>query len=182
MGSIPSPQEVFFVYTDQKEALEFLWRFRRKILDSEGTAFSGLTEQELDVRLREDRQELDLWAVMMMTASFEAMLKSDLKVRSISRPKNECSKQVCAQLSHGKHITLKLLIEAWLHCGSGEMGLTPRVKKDIQRLRRWRNWIAHGRSWTENKSGSVFVPDAAIALIEDFCTGIRCAVADFPLS
>ena len=135
--------------------------------------FQGFQE-----RLAVDRAELDLWAVMMLAASFEALVRIDMSSRVRSRTKDAIRRPFRALEEKFKgRVRFEDLIEVW----ENEVTVGATVRHEVRRLLfGHRHWLAHGRYWT-NKLGRLPSPNEAHASFSDYVADIQAKMADFPL-
>lgn len=176
MSSFPRAEQIIDAYEDQLEALERLFHARAALAAHPKSRFFGLRDGEIEDRLRRDREELELWAVMMLTASFEASIRTDARDRieartrdSIRAPLRDLYKK------HGDRVRLDDLLDLWdVHAAVGSA-----VKQGVRRLFKHRHWLAHGRYWT-NKHGAIPSPLDARAHLDDYVQAIQPHAPDFP--
>ncbi len=184
MDSLLTPNEVYSVYLDQVSAVDFLWHSRSRLLAEArpGTSFHGLSISELEARLRYDREELDRWASMIMTASFEAIFWADAKIRLSKRVKDDFWRLIREIYQNAgenwQRVRFVDLLDQYNSCSS-----IPATKKNqVNRLFKYRHWIAHGRHWVEKGVGQPIGPTDAIQIIEEYTEALRLDISDFPLA
>ncbi len=176
MSSHPRADDILQAYEDQSEALRRLLRLRRALIADVTSRFYGLTESDLQLRLEEDANELERWSVMMLIASFEATIRTDMEERIRRRTRDTVRKPFRdLQEKHGLRIRLDDILAIWEICAG--------VKKDVigrvTTLLKHRHWLAHGRYWT-NKYGKLPSPHEARMNLDDYEQAIKASVPDFP--
>lgn len=176
MSSFPRADEVIVAYEDQVEALERLFHARAVVCADPRSRFHGLADAGIQDRLEQDRAELDRWAVMMLTASFEATLRADAKDRIQVRTRDDVRRALRdLDAKHEGHVRLDDILRVWEDCAA--VGAT--VKQNLRTLLKHRHWLAHGRHWT-NKHGAVPSPLDAHAYLDDYVEVLQARVPDFP--
>jgi len=178
MSSFPRADELIEAYEDQGEALERLFHARPTLAADPRSRFHKLSAGAIQDRLEQDRQELDLWVVMMLMASFEAAIRTDAKDRIQSRTRDEVRKPL--RILHDKHehesrIRLADILAIW----EDHAPVSASAKSNLRILLKHRNWLAHGRHWT-NKSGKLPAPLDARANLDDYVQALQANAADFP--
>jgi hypothetical protein len=178
MSSFPRADEIVAAYEDQVEALTLLLRARGVLGADPRSRFRGLSEAAIQNRLREDREELDRWALMALVASFEATLRTDAVARKQSRTKDAMIRKPLRDLylEHEHRVRLDDLLSIWE--AHAVVGATE--KQTLRNLLRHRNWLAHGRHWT-NKHGAVPSPLDARAQLDEYVQALQATAPDFPL-
>lgn len=147
MSSFPRGDEIVAVYEDQVEALERLLHagMRADLVADPRSRFHALSDAELQDRLEQDREELDRWTVMMLTASFEATIRLDAEDRIKARTRDDVRKPLRDLHEQHKHrVRLDDLLDIW----EAHVTVSPTVKQNLSRLLKHRHWLAHGRYWT----------------------------------
>lgn len=104
--------------------------------------FFGLTPTEADELFRETRSELDRSVTLLLTASFEAGLKTDLIFRLSNRKDPFHTKLSTLFPPPATKLRLLDLLDFW----KAEVGRPHRVGA-FRRLLKHRHWMAHGRYW-----------------------------------
>lgn len=177
MSSFPDADELISAYLDQMEALERLLRARSTISADPRSRFHQLADADIQARLRDDRVELDRWAVLMLVASFEATLRADATARIDARTKDAARKPL--RDLHEKYkdrVRLDDILDIW----NAAAGVGAAVKQGVGRLLKHRHWLAHGRYWT-NKQGPIPTPVEARAALDDYVLALQASAPDFPL-
>ncbi len=177
MSSFPDADEIISAYLDQVEALERLLHARATICADPRSRFHQLADADVQGRLREDRIELDRWAVLMLVASFEATLRADAKERIDARTKDAVRRPLQAlHKEHEGRVRLDDILEVW----NTAAGVRAGVKQALGTLLKHRHWLAHGRHWT-NKHGPMPTPLEAHAALGDYVQALAAFASDFPL-
>lgn len=176
MSSHPRADDILQAYEDHSEALRRLFRLRKALVVDVTSRFYGLTESDLQLRLEEDANELARWTVMMLIASFEAAIRTDLDDRINCRTRDAVRKPFRdLQRDYGARIRLDDILAIW-ECHA-------LVQKDVIRrvhtLLKHRHWLEHGRYWT-NKYGKLPAPHEVRMNLEDYEQAIKASVPDFP--
>ncbi len=157
-ASWPKPIEIFETYRRTLEAIEHL---RRDLLTNSPrvpvtSRFYGMDAREIERAVSHLVRELDLQISFQLVASAEAMLRVDFHRRVTRKGKDAISRRYRsvenARKARGKRgARLDDLLNAWLEA-SERPGLGLAIR-DLRRLIHFRNWIAHGRYWVEDRSG-----------------------------
>ncbi|WP_438023308.1 hypothetical protein [Sorangium sp. So ce233] len=176
MTSFRSADEIVAAYEDQVEALERLFHARALVSADPRSRFYRLSDADIQVRLEQDREELDRWAVLMLMASFEGTLRGDAKGRIQAKTRDGVRKPLRdLHEAHGDRVRLDDLLAVWEACAP--VGST--VRQNLRILLKHRHWLAHGRHWT-NKYGSMPSPLDAHAYLYDYVQALQASVPDFP--
>lgn len=141
----PTPEFVLQHHRDSVQALE---RTQSAALTGSGR-FLGLSVEELEVRLRELREESEAQACMFLVASFEACIRVSSIGRSrAGKRKVPLIKQLQDLIKNRRHweIPLDEILRS--------MTPNPRPGRigNFMQVVRYRHWLAHGRYW-DQKSG-----------------------------
>jgi len=176
MSSFPGGDEIIRSYLDQREALERLLREHAALFGDPSSRFHGLAEAAIQARVEMDLEEVALWAVMMLVASFEATLRADAQARIGARTRDPVRKPLRELFEeHGGRVRLDDIRAVWeTHVAVGAT-----IEQEVARLLKHRHWLAHGRHWS-NKYGVMPEPHDAHAALDDYLQALRAAVADFP--
>jgi hypothetical protein len=150
----PTPLDIMRYYRRCLEALAALERTIWPSLHTgtlEGTSqFVGMTSDEFDAALVELRMELDYQVVMMLTASFEAILQADLQDRVKRKRKDPLSKALRQWWKKSRHgderwIHMEELLDVWKRTVAGHGRTIGRLRSLVL----FRHWLAHGRYWPD---------------------------------
>lgn len=147
----PSPSEILRYYRSSLLALE---RFRVALEKNEiapESHFLGMPSEDVFGLLL---TELKAQVVLALVASYEAVLQVDLQDRVRRRPKDAASRRLCSiemerrrkersGRSSGR-IPIERIVNAW----AAELD-HPRTFQKFRELVKLRNWLAHGRYWTQ---------------------------------
>lgn len=176
MSSFPRADDIVAAYEDQLEALERLLHARRALSADRRSRFHSLSDADIQARLELDREELDRWAVLVVTASFEATLRSDAIDRIAARTKDDVRKPLRELYdAHGTRVRFDDLLDVWeAHATVGAA-----VRQNLRKLLKHRHWLAHGRYWT-NKHGLMPSPMEAHAYLDDYMQALQASAPDFP--
>lgn len=171
----PDAAAILAVFDDHVEALVLTHKVRR-LRARPASRFDRLDEDAFVARLEQDRNELEKWCVLALVASFEATFRQDLRMRVSLRSKDVVRKRLrdLAETSGGR-VRFEDLLEVWET--SANVGAAHRT--NVRLLFRHRNWLAHGRHWT-NKLGALPHPYVVRAQLEDYLASLKAAVPDFP--
>lgn len=161
------------------EVLEATGRNLHPVLSARSGNFLNTTPDEFYAALHDVRDELDAQTTMMLIASAEATLKRDCKRRLASKARREplwreldtLWKQEEAAGHRGVR-TAKLL-GVWKTISGAPL-------KGLLKLFQHRNWLAHGRFYTD-KSGVVADPEQVVFVIKDSFARLTAYRSDFPL-
>jgi len=176
MINFPRADEITEAYQDQVEALERLFRARASLRTDHTSRFHRFSDADIQDRLEQDRRELDLWTVMMLTASFEATMRADARDRIDSRTKDALRKPLRDLYEeHQDRVRLDDLLAMW----EGHAAVGPTMKQNVHTLLKHRHWLAHGRHWT-NKHGAMPSPLDARAQLDDYAQALQATIPDFP--
>jgi hypothetical protein len=176
MNSFPRADEIVEAYADQVEALEHLFHARAALTVDSKSRFHGLSEAAIQDRLEHDREELDRWTVMMLTASFEATIRTDAEDRIRARTKDDVRKSLQELYrENNDRVRLDDVLATWENHAT--VGQT--VKQRVRTLLKHRHWLAHGRHWT-NKHGAMPPPLDARAFFDDYVQSLQACAPDFP--
>lgn len=182
--SLRTYRDVYDVYRDQVASLDFMWQSRSRLMAGArpGSLFYGLSVSELEIRLREDRTELDHWAAMVMMASFEAMVWTDAKNRLDKRNKDSLwhlIREIYQQAEQNwRKVRFVDLLDQYHQCSS----ISVERKQTLRRLLDFRHWIAHGRHWTLKTGHKPLGPGEVLQILEDHRDALRSDWGDFPLA
>lgn len=176
MSSFPRADDLVATYEDQVEALVRLLHARKALTTDPRSRFHRLSDADIQARLELDREELERWAVLALTASFEATIRSDAVDRIKARTKDDVRKPLRELYeAHGSRVHFDDLLEAWeAHAVVGAA-----VRQNLRKLLKHRHWLAHGRYWT-NKHGLMPSPLDAHAHLDDYMQALQSCAPDFP--
>lgn len=167
-------------YRRMAEILEAAGRNLHPVLGGRPGAFRNMTQGEFDAALREARDELDAQSTMMLIASAEAVLKRDCRNRLDTKSRRQPLWQALDALwkaeeaAGQKGVRTGKLLRVWKMV-SGE------PLKEIGKLFEHRNWLAHGRFYTD-KSGVAPDPEQVVVIIKDAFAKLTAYQGDFPRS
>ena len=120
--------------------------------------------------------ELDRWAVLMLVASYEATLRTDMQARIGARTRDVVRRRLRdLDVEHEGRVRLDGILGLW----EEHARVLPLVKQNLRRLLKHRHWLAHGRHWT-NKHGTMPSPLDAHAYLDDHIQALCASVPDFP--
>lgn len=176
MSRFPDASELLDAYRDQIEALTRLWQARRIVIADTQSRFYGLSERQLEYRLERDRHELDRATMMMVLASFEAMLRWDAIDRIKTRTKDVVRDTLRKQGEDANTVRLMPLVDL---LGVWEQHASARRKDTVRSLLKHRHWLAHGRYWVD-KSAIKLTPHDAQAVLDEYADALRELCPDFP--
>ncbi len=109
--------------------------------------YSGLTQQELLERFHELREELDAEVVLALVCAAEGAIRSEVRrTRSASR-KSAISKAWKQRSAPGTWVRLEVILSKWRAVNGPKQAID-----DFGKLYKHRNWLAHGRYFS-NKCG-----------------------------
>lgn len=119
----------------------------------ESSRFFLMTLDEFEGELKRLRTELDQQVVLMLVASFEAILQTDRIERVKRKKKDTISKAIRRWWKHAARrrddwVKIEELLRIW-----GKTLDNPGSIGQFFKLVRHRHWLAHGRYWID-KSGS----------------------------
>lgn len=145
----PRPWQVLEYF---ENSLESLGALRREAISGEigpESKFYGLTPEEFSFAIERARTELEHQVVLLITASFEAVLRVDLAIRCRQRRRDSHSRALRARFrSRNFHeIRLDEILDVW----KAQVG-SARKLGNLRQLVLFRHWLAHGRYWKQ-KSG-----------------------------
>lgn len=176
MNKFPHAAEILNVYKDQAEALVNLHFARKSLGTDKKSRFYGLSIDAIEDRLEGNRNELDLWAVMMMAASFEATIRKDAENRISTRTRDVFRKPLRNLFeTFPDRVRLIDILCVW----ESRMGMAAALKTEIRRLLKHRHWLAHGRHWC-NKHGLLPGPEDAWGSFDDYIQALQVIAPDFP--
>lgn len=174
--SFPGANAIVAAYEDHVEALEHLLRARAALATDPQSRFFRLTDAEIQIRLEEDRNELDRWALMMIVASFEATLRADARDRIASRTHDDVRKPLRdLDAENNGRVRLDDILGIW----DDHASVSAMVKGNVRVLLKHRHWLAHGRHWA-NKHGPMPAPLDARADLDDYVQALQARIPDFP--
>jgi len=144
----PKPSDILKYYERVNEFLRWLERQARV-----GEAvtidhpFYGMTPREVDQEAQNLRSELEKHVSLMLTASFEAVLRVDLATRIQKSLRDESSRKLREKFGRCvfRAIRLEALIDAWRQLRFGQAHVFGKFKQLIL----FRHWLAHGRYWRQ---------------------------------
>jgi hypothetical protein len=167
-------------YRRMVEILEAAGRNLHPILGGRAGEFRNMTQGEFDAALQDARDELDAQSTMMIIASAEAILKRDCRQRLLEKDRRnklwlglDALREAEAAAGYKGVRTAKLLA-VW-------KSVTAHQLKQMTRLFEHRNWLAHGRFYTD-KSGVVADPEQVVLVIKDSFAKLTAYQSDFPRS
>lgn len=152
----PKPAEILEFYHRSLEAHAALARQLMaddgKPMAASGSRFFGLAADEVRSALNSLRRELEHQVVMLLTASFEATIQVDAKNQVV---KNRRS--VLARAFRKRIWPTRAKMQEWTPVEKvlrvcHAHAVRPQAIADFKRLLEFRNWLAHGRYWSQ-KSG-----------------------------
>lgn len=141
----PRPQQILRYYLRSRDALTAL---------KKSPEFVGMTETDREQSIRDLAGELSHEVVLLLTASFEALVQVDFEDRVSNRRKDPISRSLYRLArSHERRrdrprwIPVEEILDVWQR-ETGRAHLIGRLKQLFQ----FRHWLAHGRYWVQ-KSG-----------------------------
>ncbi len=175
MSDFSALDSIVASYEDQLEALMCLQHQRARI--DPRSRFFSLADADLKDRLRQDRNELDLWALLTLVAAFEATLRRDMEER-IQRRRHDAVRRLLQQLRDEQDGRVRFddVLETWEDCVS----VRPSLRGEIKRILKHRHWLAHGRYWSI-KQGATPGPLDAHADLVDYLSALQKGIHDFPM-
>lgn len=179
MSNFPKADDLLVTHQDLADGLISIWKDKSNVIVNQRSGFFGLSEAELDQRLKQDREELDQWAVMMLAASFEAVLRTDA-IDRIKRKTKDAIRKPLRDLhsKYGPRVRFEDILELWEQHAT----IAATVRQDVRRLLNLRHWLAHGRHWVDKKSGMEPIPRAIYNTINLYIQDAQAAIPDFPRS
>ena len=176
MSSFRRVDEILAAYEDHVEALEHMFHARAAHAADPRSRLHQLTDAAIQVRLGQDREELDRWVVMMLVASFEATIRADALDRIQARTPDAVRRPLRDLYAKGKdRVRLDDLLAIWeAHAAVGAT-----VKQNTRTVLKHRHWLAHGRRWT-NKYGAFPTPHDVYAYLDDYQQTLRLSQIDYP--
>src|ERR1019366_8536798 len=154
MTSFPGADEILSAWNDQAEALVRVWRARKIVVADATSRFHTLTEHQLEQRLETDRRELDRSTMMMVLASFDAVVRTDAVNRIQSKTRDAVRKPLRGLYRpNPDRVRFTDILDVW----DGVAAVSATTKSMVRRLMKHRHWLAHGRYWTD-KSAITLTP------------------------
>ena len=154
----PRPDDVLQYYKRSLDALTALKEWLNSALDAgqslpASSNFLSMTAAEIGLAFDDLHVELKREVVLMLVASFEAVLQLDLQNRVSRKLKDGVSSRLRkwwykTRRKYANWVELEALLEAWKKAST----CRPRVIGRMKSLVLHRHWLAHGRYWTD-KSG-----------------------------
>jgi len=145
----PRPSQILERFEDNLEGLRSIQR--RAAVGELGpeSKFYGMTPEEFSQAIGAARQELEQQVALMLTASFEAVLRVDLAMRCAKRRKDADSRALRTRFRRRnfQEIRFEELLDAW----KSQIGSARKLGR-LRQLVNFRHWLAHGRYWKQ-KSG-----------------------------
>jgi hypothetical protein len=178
MSSFPAADEIIAAYEDQVEALERMLHARASLSADSRSRFYKLRDTEIQARLKDDRDELDLWAVLMLVASFEATVRTDAEDRIKTRTRDDLRRPLRDLYNeHDDRVRLVDILAVW----EARITVSPIVSTNVRHLLKHRHWLAHGRHWA-NKSGVLPLPLDTYGHLDDYTQELQAGAPDYPRS
>ncbi len=142
----PKPWEVLEYYDNAEKLLKFSTVDKANDTDN---PFLGETYDKIE----RYRDELEKQAILLLTASFEAIFRVDLRLRTWRRrkarePHTESLRNRFAGRDVLKDVPFEDILDAWKKVLGGGVKVIGNFKQVIN----YRHWLAHGRYWKQ-KSG-----------------------------
>jgi hypothetical protein len=143
----PKPWNVHEYYYTSLKLLKFTTDY---ISSDQDNPFIGMTSDELGQTAKKMRDELDDHVLLLLTASFEAILRVDLAFRGHRRRKlRDSYSQSLRNTFHGrmtKGIRFDEILDAWR---KELLGAPKDIIGNFKQVVRYRHWLAHGRYWKQ---------------------------------
>jgi hypothetical protein len=140
----PRPWEVLEYYGNAEKLLKFTAVDRANDADN---PFLGEPAHKIQLY----RDELQKQAILLLTASFEAIFRIDLGLRTWRRrkarePHTESLRSRFADRDVLKDVRFEDIIDAW----KKELGAGARAIGNFKQVVLYRHWLAHGRYWKQS--------------------------------
>ena len=110
------PDGVIRFYRRSLETLTVASRCYRELTQKSNSEFLGMTRDEFDIALEEQRNEIDAQVVMMLVASAEGILRRDYQnYLRRGRKRSNALARSFKELdeAHGKRVRLEDILTAW---------------------------------------------------------------------
>jgi hypothetical protein len=153
----PTPLDILDYYKRSQEAILALRMAVEPSLSAgavqPSSHFYGMTTGEFNDAIADLGRELELEVVLMLVASFEAIIQVDLRERVERRKKCGASKKLRSLWyetppKHRQPMAMDRVLELW----KKTLGKHKHIIGKMNSLLLFRHWLAHGRYWVE-KSG-----------------------------
>jgi hypothetical protein len=140
----PKPWEVLEYYSNAEKLLKFSTVDRADDMDN---PFLG----EPYDKIERYRDELEKQAILLLTASFEAIFRIDLCLRTWRRrkarePHTESMRNKFANQDVLKGVRFEDILDAW----KKELSADAKVIGNFKQVVQYRHWLAHGRYWKQS--------------------------------